>query len=282
MVGKGETTMRRLVGIPIKNGLALGLWVAAALSVAAEVRPPGFWSNKVDSLARSGDLTAKLRGNPAETVARKSEVFKNSSQPAYRNDEVAAKGQSSQNGGVKPSEVTKSTHMRLIVISIPDRQLALIEDGELVKVYAIAVGAKGSPSPEGEYTIINHAVNPTYRHQDTEIGPGKDNPLGTRWMGLSLKGYGIHGTNVERSVGTAVSHGCFRMKRKDVEELYARVRVGDVVSIRGQRDEVTTQLFAPPASAGDTGSDALARAATTNTVTELSSASANSTTADEQ
>src|SRR5262249_55267219 len=103
-------------------------------------------------------------------------------------------------------------HKRQIVISIADRKLAILEDGRLVKTYPIAVGTHDTPSPDGDFVIINHAKDPVYRHADKEIAPGKDNPLGSRWMGLSLKGYGIHGTNVQSSVGKAASHGCFRMR----------------------------------------------------------------------
>jgi hypothetical protein len=81
-----------------------------------------------------------------------------------------------------------------------------------------------------------------------EIPPGKDNPLGTRWMGLSLKGYGIHGTNVQSSVGKAVSHGCFRMRKQDVEDLYALVQVGDTVMVRRERDAMIARIFATPPS----------------------------------
>ncbi len=73
--------------------------------------------------------------------------------------------------------------------------------------------------------------------------PGKNNPVGTRWMGLSLRGYGIHGTNVQSSIGKAASHGCFRMKKNDVEELFTLVRVGDAVSVRGERDELVARTF---------------------------------------
>jgi len=152
------------------------------------------------------------------------------------------------------------------VISIPDRQLALIEDGALVKVYPIAVGAGETPSPYGDFTIINHAIDPTYRHEGKEIAPGKNNPLGTRWMGLSLKGYGIHGTNVQSSVGKAASHGCFRMKKKDVEELYSLVKVGDAVTVRGERDELTASLFTTNTNTG------LAMAAS-NAETQISTSS---------
>lgn len=164
------------------------------------------------------------------------------------------------------------THKRQIVISIADRKLALLEDGHLLKVYPIAVGTHGTPSPDGEFVIINHAKDPVYRHGKKEIAPGKDNPLGSRWMGLSLKGYGIHGTNVQSSVGKAASHGCFRMRKQDVEELYTLVRVGDTVTVRRERDAVIAQAFAEPAApaetlASQTGSSAEAQIAAANVTT---------------
>jgi lipoprotein-anchoring transpeptidase ErfK/SrfK len=147
------------------------------------------------------------------------------------------------------SSTAPSAHTRQIVISIADRKLALIEDGHVLKTYPIAVGTRGTPSPNGDFVIVNRAKDPTYRHGDTEIGPGKDNPLGSRWMGLNLKGYGIHGTNVQSSVGKAASHGCFRMRKQDVEELYTLVQVGDTVTVRRERDEMTARVFAMPAAA---------------------------------
>ena len=148
----------------------------------------------------------------------------------------------------KPASAS-DCHTRKIVISISERRLALLEDGRLVKSYPIAVGARVSPSPDGEFAVINHAKDPTYRHGGKEILPGKDNPLGTRWIGLSLKGYGIHGTNVPRSIGKAASHGCFRMAQRDVEDLYSRVQVGDTVIVRRERDELIARIFAAPAAA---------------------------------
>jgi lipoprotein-anchoring transpeptidase ErfK/SrfK len=71
-----------------------------------------------------------------------------------------------------------------------------------------------------------------------------NSPVGTRWIGLNLKGYGIHGTNAPRSIGRAASHGCIRLKNRDVERLFAMLRVGDVVEIRGERDDEIAQVFA--------------------------------------
>jgi hypothetical protein len=62
-------------------------------------------------------------------------------------------------------------------------------------------------------------------------------------MGLSVKGYGIHGTNEPKSIGKAASHGCIRMAQKDLEEMYELVSVGDEVELVGQRNEETAQLF---------------------------------------
>lgn len=138
---------------------------------------------------------------------------------------------------------TDDEPVRKIVVSIPDRKLALIEDGEIVKVYPVAVGADESPTPGGEFKIVNRLTSPTYYHPGKVIGPGADNPLGTRWMGLSMKGLGIHGTNVPSSIGRAASHGCVRMAKKDLEELFELVQVGDAVVIRGQRDEEVASIF---------------------------------------
>lgn len=132
---------------------------------------------------------------------------------------------------------------RKVIVSIPDRKLVLVEAGQVLKTYAVAVGAPKSPSPEGDFRIVNRIENPTYYRPGTVIGPGPENPLGTRWIGLNEKGYGIHGTNAPQSIGKAASHGCIRMARKDLEEFFQMVRPGDTVEIRSKLDEQTAQLF---------------------------------------
>ena len=145
-------------------------------------------------------------------------------------------------GGGKPAALKA---LRQVVVSIPDRKLALVEDGRTLKVYAVAVGAPESPSPEGEFKVITRIENPTYYKPGTVIEPGKDNPLGTRWIGINRKGYGIHGTNVPASIGQAASHGCIRMTQADLEELFALLRPGDAVHIRAERDEQLARILSP-------------------------------------
>ena len=155
---------------------------------------------------------------------------------------VQAMGQQTaevQTASVQSTPVAK----RVIVVSLEDRKLALVEDGQVKKVYTVAVGKPTTPSPTGTFTIARRVKNPTYSHDGKTVLPGPGNPVGTRWMGLSVKGYGIHGTNEPKSIGKAASHGCIRMAKKDLEEMYEMVSVGDTVELVGQRNEETAQLF---------------------------------------
>jgi L,D-transpeptidase catalytic domain len=132
---------------------------------------------------------------------------------------------------------------REIVVSLQDHKLALVEDGRVIHVYRVAVGKPSTPSPVGTFTIRHRVADPTYYHRGKVIPPGPGNPVGDRWMSLSIPGYGIHGTNEPHSIGKAASHGCIRLGRRDIEDLFNRVRVGDKVVFIAQRDEETAQIF---------------------------------------
>ena len=137
----------------------------------------------------------------------------------------------------------ETTVARRIVVSIPDRKLAVIEDDAVIRVFDVAVGAPGSPSPVGTFTIVNRVTNPTYYRPGKVIAPGSTNPVGTRWIGLSEKGFGIHGTDDPKSIGHARSHGCIRLRNADVEQLFQIVRAGDVVELHAERTAEFAELF---------------------------------------
>jgi len=132
---------------------------------------------------------------------------------------------------------------RRIIVSIPDRKLAVEESGRVVKIFSTAVGAPKSPSPSGSYQIAQRITDPTWYTKGKVVPPGKTNPLGTRWLGLSLKGYGIHGTNNPSSIGHNASHGCFRLRNRDVEELFDMVAVGDAVELYVERTPELDKIF---------------------------------------
>lgn len=159
-----------------------------------------------------------------------------------------AQSASSQNASKLPA---RARVRRVVLVSIADRRLAVIEDGNVLAYFPVAVGAETSPSPAGEFEIVNRVANPAYYHDGVVMVASENSPVGTRWIGLNLKGYGIHGTNAPRSIGRAASHGCIRLRNRDVERLYAMLRVGDSVSIRGERDEEIAEVFGGAAEVAD-------------------------------
>ena len=119
-----------------------------------------------------------------------------------------------------------------IVINIPEFRFYLYYNDWLFKTYQVAVGKVSSPSPTGEYQIINKVVNPTwYPEGKPAMPPGPNNPLGKYWMGLNSKGYGIHGNSAAWSIGSPASMGCFRMANHEIEELFSFIPVGTPVKI---------------------------------------------------
>jgi lipoprotein-anchoring transpeptidase ErfK/SrfK len=132
---------------------------------------------------------------------------------------------------------------RRLMVNIAARKIVLVEDGKVMKMYPVAVGKHSTPSPSGSFHIASHVANPTYSHDGKVVGPGPSNPVGTRWMGLGFKGYGIHGTNHPESIGHAASHGCIRMRNHDVEELFELVRVGDEVELITEPTAEEARLF---------------------------------------
>ena len=132
---------------------------------------------------------------------------------------------------------------RQVLVSVPDRKLAVLEGGKVIRTFPVAVGASVSPSPSGEFKVVNRIAKPTYYHPGVVIPGGAGNPIGTRWLGLNRKGYGIHGTNEPRSIGKAASHGCIRLRNRDMEQLFRMVSVGDTVLIRADHDEQVAEIF---------------------------------------
>jgi L,D-transpeptidase ErfK/SrfK len=124
-----------------------------------------------------------------------------------------------------------------LVLNLPERMLYLLDNRKLIARYPVAVGATGKwMTPTGDLKIVNKAKNPVWlppewANKEEPVQPGPDNPLGDRWIGLSLPGYGIHATNAPLSIGMATSHGCIRMIPRDAEALFDQVTVGMSVKI---------------------------------------------------
>jgi lipoprotein-anchoring transpeptidase ErfK/SrfK len=127
----------------------------------------------------------------------------------------------------------------VIVIHRGINRLYLYNGTHLVRVFPVATGQAAWPTPLGHFAIVVKQKNPWWfpPTQDSwaagaqPVPPGPNNPLGTRWMGLSAPGVGIHGTDEPWSIGHSESHGCIRMQVPSAEWLYNHVRIGTPVFI---------------------------------------------------
>ena len=100
---------------------------------------------------------------------------------------------------------------------------------------------KANLPKQGELKIVTAIANPNYTYTpDRRAGArggrhvwpaGPNCPVGVAWMGLNLPGYGIHGTPNPESIGSAESHGCFRLANWNAARLYSMVKPGVKVSI---------------------------------------------------
>jgi lipoprotein-anchoring transpeptidase ErfK/SrfK len=130
---------------------------------------------------------------------------------------------------------------KVVMVHLDTNKLDLYNDGKLSKVWPVATGTPGNPTPRGQFKITAKRTNPTWVNpwadwsmdMPARIGPGPNNPLGTRALNLSASGIRIHGTPHADSIGGPASHGCIRMYMEDAEELFDLVDVGTPVLIVG-------------------------------------------------
>jgi lipoprotein-anchoring transpeptidase ErfK/SrfK len=138
---------------------------------------------------------------------------------------------------VQPT-LTRDNFGPVIVIRRGSNELRYYEGANLVRSFGVATGQSVYPTPTGTFSIVDMQLNPWWRPPDSSwaqglkpIPPGPGNPLGTRWMGLSAPGVGIHGTPDDASIGYSASHGCIRMHIPDAEWLFQHVHIGTPVVI---------------------------------------------------
>ncbi|MGE5689523.1 MAG: L,D-transpeptidase family protein [Pseudomonadota bacterium] len=138
----------------------------------------------------------------------------------------------------RPASVTRRTIGPIVVIRRSSNRLSLYEGVRLRRAFRVATGSDRYPTPLGRFRVIAMWKNPWWYPPDSDwaqgekpIPPGPGNPLGTRWMGISSPGVGIHGTPDAASLGYSVSHGCIRMAIPEAEWLFERLKVGATVFI---------------------------------------------------
>lgn len=142
----------------------------------------------------------------------------------------------------KPSpaedRATPATQEVRLVLKLSKRRVYVYRGDNVEVSYPVAIGKKGWETPTGEFKILQMIRNPSWQHpwKGTISPPGDDNPLGRRWIAFwydekTKNAIGFHGTPNERLIGQAVSHGCVRMRNKDVEALFEKVAIGTPVTV---------------------------------------------------
>jgi lipoprotein-anchoring transpeptidase ErfK/SrfK len=121
------------------------------------------------------------------------------------------------------SEVHSEEDVYLLIHTKKNRLMIMLNDVPIYR-FRTATG-RSNLTPEGEFKVVTKVINPFYLPKKI-AGGKKNNPLGTRWMGLDIGNgykYGIHGTNRPSSIGHSVSSGCIRMRNKDIEFLFRHI-----------------------------------------------------------
>jgi lipoprotein-anchoring transpeptidase ErfK/SrfK len=174
---------------------------------------PDQWGRRLDIPNATAAIAAALRQPDRGTVALPTKV-------------------------VKPAVTARQLPPALVVDRTLHRVSLYSKRGVKLKMLGVAVGRSQYPTPLGRFEVITKQANPwwyppasAWAAGESPVPPGPGNPLGTRWMGISSPGVGLHGTPDPASVGYSASHGCIRMRIPDAEWLFTHVRVGSPVWI---------------------------------------------------
>ena len=128
-----------------------------------------------------------------------------------------------------------------IVLDLRKRQITVLRGGQRLGPWPVAIGDPKTPTPKGEFEILNKRVNPVYVSHKSgkrkELS-GPSSPIGDRYMAFHRNGrgeFGIHGTPWPHwvKIRAAVSLGCVRMLNTHVHKLFDAVDVGTTIEIRG-------------------------------------------------
>lgn len=120
-----------------------------------------------------------------------------------------------------------------VIVDVSDHELTVFLNDRFFLRYAVGTG-KYEKTPSGDFKITERISHPTWWRADGKAIPygDKENVLGTHWLALDVKGYGLHGTWEPETIGKSESAGCVRMLNKNVEELFVLLPTGTPVTIQ--------------------------------------------------
>lgn len=123
---------------------------------------------------------------------------------------------------------------------------ALDASGRIIAFFPCSIAKDKNKRPNGALTVKSVVPNPDYTFDPAlfadaakaegltkkmVLPPGPRNPVGTDWIGLSLPGYGIHGTPEPENISRTQSHGCFRLANWNADKVLKMVKVGTPIDV---------------------------------------------------
>ena len=171
---------------------------------------------KVEYIVKSGDVLSKIAQRMKTTA------------------ELIARGNGIQNNMIRLRQrllVTQGTFR--IVVDKSDNDLLVLFNDRFFKRYRVGTG-QFNKTPVGAFKVNDKIVDPVWWRPDGKAIPFGDpeNLLGTRWISLNIRSYGIHGTWEPESIGSQSSAGCIRMLNEEVEELFIYIPLDTAVEIK--------------------------------------------------
>ena len=152
----------------------------------------------------------------------------------------------------------KPVQARQVRIFLGAKVVALYAgDGTCLASFPCSIAARAKDRPVGTFRVVASVPNPAYTFDPRmfpevrgvrtrlRIPPGPRNPVGVWWIGLSKRGYGIHGTPSPQDIGKTGSHGCFRMANWDATCLGQMVKVGTTVVVKRGHPPAVASAAAP-------------------------------------
>jgi len=221
--------------------VAGGFCLAGSTSVSAEsaiplALVPPVIGTKFEYTVQPGDHLTKIGARfavEAEVLARENGLKYN------------AAIKSGQTLAIENFHILPELRQDGLLINLPQRMLFFFRGGELLAAHPVGLGKPSWQTPKGDFTVVEKVVNKTWvvpksiqeemmregQLVKTHVPPGPDNPLGKRWLGLSIPAIGIHGTIAPASIYHFQSHGCIRLHPEDIESLFEQVELGEEGSI---------------------------------------------------
>jgi lipoprotein-anchoring transpeptidase ErfK/SrfK len=190
------------------------------------------WQKKIDDinikllfspLITSGSLLYEIK--PGDTLTKIAREFKTT-------PDLIKKSNNLSDDKIIPGRKIKVWNTPFTILVDKSQNILILKSGEeIFKTYIVSTG-KNNSTPVGNFKITSKLINPTWFKAGAVVPAGStENILGTRWMGIDVPSYGIHGTTEPQSLGKQVTQGCVRMANPEVEELYTIVPLGTEVTI---------------------------------------------------